>query len=537
MPGIKLVTGYSLSPGEQIAIMKSLEVPVNIENARYGFEGKGKNAYQFVQPNIPKSVKVGFKLEGVKTVLTNWDKLPPIVAEIEVPESILLKEGSNGEAQAKKIADEHRKKLLASLGESIDALPELIFFPEIDISTAPMVKDGHLDRQVVMAIAFADRERVLGDLRQLADEGIESSHGDVAWLAVSLGMEELADFVTEKLPGLERKIKSEVLRELERRPHYGDFEPLLAAINHVDPRQPSPSQAILALSNHLDEKKVKEAFLKKVSDVSDGRRQDYINALVRSLSREELVELVPLWLTDSDENFARQVWTNIRNADMDFAELQMVNLFSKVSPGVQRGMLQGFRYNENRQAEGLLEILTATASQNKNTNIKKTAVNILIAAAHVTEIWDFLNDYVQSESDPQISESIKSRLIYSLRRAHSDDADEIFLKWLDDSSGQIRFAAVMGILDSDDDKKEKLEMLAGRLKAMPDAEILRGSVQAAFQFWKLRKGWDAEYLYDPLSKILQMGVEGTDADVKKKSQTVISKAVEDGDARYTQLQK
>ncbi len=536
-PGIKLVIGNFMGPEEQRATWKALSVPVNIENAQYHFEGLGQNTSQFVQPEIPKSVKIEFKLVGAKEVLTNWDKIDPISAKIEVPDSILLKEGSNGEAQAQGIAQKHRQELLSAFGEAIDALPKLVLFPGIDVETAPMVKDGSLDRQAVMAIAYADRKRVLADLTVLAEEGVESSHGDVAWLAVVLGMEELSGFVADKLPDLDRKTQSEVLRKLALRPHYGDFGPLLEAISRIPDQQPPPQLAIQALSGHLDVKKVKDTFLEKVKDRSITGRQVYLQPLIRSLNKEELEALIPVWLIDNDENFARQAWANFRNLDEKLAVKQMNNLFPKVSAGVQQAMLQGFRYNESNHSAELLEILKTASFQEKNADIQRSAVNILTDASHIPEVWDFLNDYVKKENDSRKVEQIKGRLIFNLRRAHPDEADEFLLRWLEDESGQVKFATVMAMLDQDDDKKEKLQLLADKLNSKQDPDILRGTVQAAHQFWKIRKGWEAEHLYDSLSEVLKLGVGGSDADVKKKAQTVISRAVADGDVRYGDLLK
>lgn len=533
--GAKVVPGYSMGPEETRATWKSLAVAVNIENASYQFEGKTRDAYQFVQPNIPKSAKVEFKLEGAGEVVTNWDKQKPIRAEIDVPASILLKKGNDGEAQAKQIAAEHRQQLLAALDKAMETLPKLVLFPDIDIETAAMVKDGRLDRQVVMAIAYADRGRVLGDLSTLAKEGVESSHGDVAWLAVALGMEELAGFVADKLPGLDGRVQTEVLRELEKRPHYGDFEPLLAVIHNASPRQTPPSAAVQALGKHLDEEKVKKAFVDKVGDPSSPGRSNYVPALVRGLPGEELAALAPVWIADQDENFARQAFTQIRNRDQALANVQMEKLFDKVSPAVRQSMLQGFRFNENEHSPEMLELLKQAAAQREDKGLRQSALGILVDAAYVAEIWDFLDGQMEKESDARERERIKERLVYHLRRAHAEDADAILTQWLEDASGQIRFSVTMALLEQDDDKKAKLQMLADRLKAGQDPEILRGAVQAAYQYWKLRKGWDAEPLYEPLGEVLKMGLASDNGNVRQQAQEVVSRAMAAGDARYGEL--
>jgi len=94
----------------------------------------------------------------------------------------------------------------------------------------------------------------------------------------------------------------------------------------------------------------------------------------------------------------------------------------------------------------------------------------------------------------------------------------------------------MALLERDDDKKAKLQMLVDRLKAGQDPEILRGAVQAAYQYWKLRKGWDAEYLYEPLSRVLRMGLASGDENVRKQAREVVSRAVAAGDGRYRELE-
>ena len=443
-----------------------------------------------------------------------------------------LGRGGDGEAQAKQIAAEHRQELLAALDKVMEAVPKLVLFPDIDIETAAMVKDGRLDRQVVMAIAYADRARVLGDLSTLAKEGVESSQGDVAWLAVVLGMEELAGFVADKLPGLDGRVKEEVLRELEKRPHYGDFEPLLAVINQVPPRQTPPSPAVQALGEHLDEEKVKRAFVDKVNDPKSPGRSNYVHALVRSLPREELVALVPVWITDRDDDFARQAFTQLRNQDKALADAQMENLFNKVSPVVRMSMLQGFRYNENEHSPEMLGLLKQAAVQREDKGLRQAALAILVDAAYLAEIWDFLDGQMENESDARERERIKGRLVYHLRRAHPEDADAMSARWLDDESGQIRFSVAMALLEQDDDKKAKLQMLLDRLKAGQDPEILRGAVQAAYQYWKLRKGWDAEYLYEPLSGVLKMGLASGDNNVRQQAREVVARAVAAGDVRY-----
>lgn len=531
--GIKLVYGSTLSNEERRALWKHLQVTVDIHNAIY--QDKNRAGNRTLYPNIPERAEVTFKLEGSDNFPTSWDEVEPFTARVDVPDSIWVEVGDKGADEVRRVEEEKTEEMIAALSKSLEALPPFEIFPGVDLTQVQLVKNGRLDRDAFMAVSLVDRARGVKELATLAHRNDPALNADVCYLAVVLEMEEAADFVTWQLGKLDRKVQREVVSELAKRPHYGQFKPLLSLIENTPAGQQPPGEALQALGRHFEDQTVKQAFLDKLSDRQNPNRTAFLYPFVPNASEEDLRQLVPVWVADPDPEFASQAYNMVRNRSQSLVDGLMEKHFHEANPRLQEVMLMGIRYNPEQHSEALLQIIQQTAARRDNPDLQRRALNLLLEAAYVPAVWDFLNAFSEDGAQDKEVAQIRSRLVYNVRRAHPDRAEALLWELLEKGDSEIRFSAAMALLDQNEDKLENLQLLAQRIQTRDEPGTLRGTVQAAFQYAKIRKGWDYIALHGPLLAVLDAARQSGESHVREKAYTVMSRGAEAGDSRYADL--
>lgn len=530
------IYGGTLGQAEQSAAWKQLNINVSQHFARYEVQGSQRAKQSVSPPQIPERVEITFRMSGSTEIPTSWDKLPPFKASVDVPKSLWLKpEFRNGGAEAESAIKKAQADVMEAIRKELASLPEFRLFPSIDPKTATLRTDKGLDLNIARAFYYSNKERLLADLKKIAESGDADALGDLPLIAVTLDLESMAESVTATLPSIDRRKRSETFRALSQNPAYGGYKPLLAYIRNPPPDDDA-GQAIDALRGHWARPEIKSLFLEKIGDAKTKGRSRFTHALIEILPLDELASSASAWIQDPDYEFAGQVYHSVNARDLELSGRLLLDHFDKVQPFTQSRMLSSFRFDPDAHGKSIVELLQKATQSPDSKSIRQSAFDKLYRAAQSKHGWDALNELAAVEKDENTLGSIKVKLMANVRSVYPEKAREFMLAELKGGHAESRRQSIHFLLDSEEPNAEILKLAAAAIVANPsESQLADQAIQSIQRNFSRKGAWDFKASKEDLKTIAAAAMSHKFPRTRQAAYDVMGKVAKEGIAGFTDL--
>lgn len=484
--GFDIVYGYAMDTIEKRATWKTIKIRSELKNAFYELQGRHRDRHISV-PRIPEQLKLTFKLEGTENVPTTWDNLQPIQVQVKVPESILLKpEYRGGGAEAEKAVRDAEMGLIEKVSKELAQIPQFRLFPEFD-PTTPLVKDGLLDMNAARAMGYLNRSQLLRNLKDLASDDNPLVLKQVCILAISLNIEQMASTVSKVLPTLKYPHIGKVLEELQKTPWYGEYRPIVALIDNLDPNNNS-SYLYSMLRGQLTNKPLKKAVLRQIENGASTQRRNFVMIYLQEVPLEEAAQKAAEWLTDQNGDFAALVFNEYAKRDAKNACELALKIYNS-SPGRVFSWLRIGRYFNPTKYEKGWTIVREALKRDEQT--KRWAFELARRYLQQSEGWDIIKEILDKKLLKHTNEEyMRGRLVNNVRQAHPEQAKAYLLDSLKSEIPRVRETAAGQLLAGDENKTPYLKEIIVTSSAHLEhkrfiPEVING-IHRNFS----KKGWD-----------------------------------------------
>ena len=527
--GFKLVFGYTLSSLEDEATAKTLDFRITqhetVYESPYRDPGKGGTSV-----SIPDSVKVVFEVKGSDRVPTSWDKLAPVSASVELPNSVSVFGRSGATtAQTDKLIQEKEKELVSAFIAMLQAqLPPFAIFPGVDAGKLQLRAGKRLDREAAFALLYLDPERLKREATQLSQAGDRAVDTDLMLFAVAADLDYLSSWVVQKIPSAESSAQSELARELRLRPWYGDYAAAAALIQNASF---FPGDAMQSLAGRF-EPKVRDAVLKRIADPRGRDRANYASFFVQQAPMDDAARQAALWVKDKDSFLGVSAYVGLLNRDRKRAADLMFDEYDHVGPAVQEKMLQFFKYSPQEDGERGLRLLVKVSREKSPAGDNARAV-LREASQTSAQGWEAYLYLAEAENDPGRKTEMERELIWKARYARSDKAEGFLRRKFTGPDAALRDAAIQEYLATDEAKADLLRDLARMAARSPaDKQLLRQIILGIHQYHSIRRNWDFSEGQADLKTLLELGARHPDAQIRECSYAVMRYAIKQGAQHY-----
>jgi len=529
--GQKLVFGYALNDLERRATWKALDIRIEQENARYAVVGNSQLKWKITPPEVPRSVTFTFKSQGTPEVPTTWEPLQPIRAAVEVPESLWIKMSRYGAVnEANQVKLDKQKELIAAAAKALETLPEFRVFPNVDASSVQLRRGNTLDLEAARALGYLDRSRLVRELPELARDPALS--GSVALVVVAHEVTELAPWLAQTLPALPRNTQTPAMKELENKPWFGEYDPLLAVV--AKSTREYPQDAAAALRGQLKVPKVREAVLQQIA--RSPFRDNWLYLFVPEASPDDLRALAPKWICDTNQHFSQSAFLAVGNRDRALATQLALDLFDRVPEPTQVVFFDHFNRSRSQPTPETTQLLRKAATTSRNREVRAAAIRALESRAYEADAWDILQTVLPAETDPRRRTDLEGRLILNALRAHPVTGRQFLMDALSSTNAQSRDLAIGQLLLQDNPTPELFRALAQMIsRQSSDRTLLRTVMNNISQHSRLRRGWTFADFQPDLSPLLLAAAGSPDPQVRRQSYEVMGYAIKKGAVKYAEL--
>jgi hypothetical protein len=538
-PGYKLVFGYAMDNAERDATWKTLDVSIEQEAVAY-HAADNTNPNVWV-PAIPYQATIAFGLKGSESVPTSWDKLEPVQAQVDVPDSLHVElerfGGGVTAAEEQRLRELEKGNLTAlreSLKEKLQGMAAFKLFPGVDLTAAQVLRGDRIDIEAARALSHLDKARFQSefDFIRNADD-IEGMGGLVA-IIIGAEMDTYAAWVSERIVDLDRASRDAAFAELVKRPWYGDYGPVLALVRGEGDNL--SSKILSALRGHMHVQNVQQAFLERIDDPEYRRRGDMVGFLLREAPLDDLGDRVTDWIADADEHVSGNAYTALASRDKALALKVAVENFDGLSERLKSRVLGDLNVTDGEEGEANLVLVTDLLKSEVSRELRQSVVDRLFRSAYTPHGWDALMELAISEPEPKMKRRIRQKLIMEVERAHPDQAEGYLLQQLPMEDTEVRRAAMLALLSGKTPKNNVVAILADLIAAEPgNPELVEVTVSSIHQYHKIRKGWDFAADQPEMAAILEKGAGHETPQVREFAYTVMGFALKQGNTHCREM--
>ena len=530
---LKLTFGTPMGPLEERATWKTLTIRADQQYAHYVPTEDSRQKWQVTPPEIPESVAVTFRVDGGAEIPTTWDRIGAIQAAVSVPDSLWVAiNGYNVQDQADRVKQEKQAELVAAVVAGLEKLPEFQVFPGIDAGALALRRGRTLDLAAANALVFFDRPRLVGELTTLSRDPV--FHGPVALLVITHEIAELGPWLAQVLPTLPPTVQTPVMRELQKKPWFCEYEPLVAMV--AAPGREDIQDVLDVLRGELHVPKVRAAIAQQIR-VSP-QRLNWAYLYVAEAPLEDLRAQLPGWLTGADQRFGQSIFFEIANRDAATATRAALDLFESAPAQTQVAFLNHLNRAIDIPQRELTALLRKAVTQGYTADVRDSARQTLESKSYEPDCWDILRGLASGESDPRRRAKIEERLILNATRAHPEAAVAYLLTQLDSATPTTRDLAIGQLLLQNNPHTEWFDALGHLLAAHPnDAGLLRRIIGELSQHGRLRRGWRFDEFLPHLRPLLLAAGHSADPQVRRQGYELMGYAIKKGAPAYIELLK
>lgn len=533
--GFRLVFGDPFDARENGATWKTIAIRTHIIHASNRILDTQEQAIGSALPRVPERVSVNFAVVGTPDIPTVWDELDPFKAIVSIPPPVVIDPLMTRTSDyAKDVIANRLQALKKELTREIETLPHFRFFPNVDLD-APLTRiDGRLNMDVARALIYEDPKSALKRFTELTHSADAFSLEEICMAGVTTGAEFLVPLISEILPELDNIKQRRVMIELENKPTFGNYAPILSLIRRPKP-DIFPEDAVAALKNHLHARVVRDAFLEKINNRDTFRRYNYAIILLRAIPLAEIEILAPAWIASDDDRFAGRVFDAVALRHPQFA-LQLIRaVFDDVPQTMQIKMLNHLKLDLANADDDILDLFKRCTQRREDSRIVDLAYESLAGISRFHRGWTALRELEGIEPDSNRQQLIKRALMTHVEYLFPDKARDFLIEQLKGEHKAARDYAVGRLLERADSKTEIIRIMAELVRASPtDDSLIDAAVIGLQQNIARGLGWDFDASESDLKTILVSANRHWDVQVRQFAYLVMASFAKNGHVVFRQ---
>lgn len=521
--GFRLVFGDPFDARETSATWKTIPIRTHILHANNRILDTREQALGSAMPRVPERVEVFLAVVGKPDIPTAWDELPPFRAKVSVPSRLVLDPLMNQAARdAEDIIADRLDALQKELARVIEDLPPFRFFPNVNPEDPLTLAGGRLNLDVARALIYEDPETALEKFTGLARSSDTFALEEICLAGVTTGADFLAPLIAGILPELDPAKQKRILIELENKPMFGNYAPILSLIRRPQPGI-FPERAVAALEEHLHIREVRETFLEKINNPETFRRYHYADILTRRIPLEEIEILAPKWIISDDDRFAVRVFDSVAIRHPKFAQQLIRTVFDEVPESLQLKMLEHLRIDLANADDQIVALFKRCTQRRDSSRIVDLAYDSLAGISRFHRGWKALRELEAIEMDANRQQLIKRALMTHVEYLFPDTARDFLIEQLKGDHKNARDYAISRLLERNDSKTEIMSIIAELIRAEPNDQGLIGvTVMGLHQNVARGLGWDFKASEADLRTALVSANRHTDVQIRQYAYMVMA---------------
>ncbi|MEW6713287.1 MAG: hypothetical protein AB1403_25930, partial [Candidatus Riflebacteria bacterium] len=387
-----------------------------------------------------------------------------------------------------KVADEQRIKLVEQIAGKLPKTPVFELYPGRKTDRLRLFDGTRINREDANILGAIDPEKLNREAIELSKTGKPETTAELIKIAIEQDIDSLGKWAAEIIAASDENFKTEILKLLEPRPAFGDFEPILTLLRKAPTQGPLRLKILEILKPYLHEDKVFQAFTLILANQDSPDRNSAAAIFFSSLPPDRLGNCEN-WVKDPDPEFVRIIFQTLTRPDSQLKDKAFELMLVSSPPDVQMNLLMQFHYQEKIHGTGAIDRLKQLISGNHDEKVKKLALEKMIHdTANTTYGWKTLESLLPTIDSPEMLNMAKTSLARYVDQANPEGAREWQMNSMLSGSSEQRSAAAHNFLRKDPD--ENLKLVVKKLKDHFNEDgfleaLLRGFSESGFS--KIKK--------------------------------------------------
>ena len=470
--GRTMVFGSSLSPQETNRTWLTLKVVINEESE--SFSNK-----QVDYISIPHRLKVEFRLETKRKVLTNWGHLAKLQVTNKLPTSIgYYKDELSTVAQAEQL--KWKEKLEDEFKSALRKLP-VFEVGRRDNADLHIMSNGKVEISNAITLGLINFEKFKKELKKICDTQVKANGPALLETLLEFDKPETVAMISSILQTSDKRQHYPLATLMKKRPWIGDYKPLISFINSMnDPYQ--KQKFILALEGQLHVEKVRNLVLKEIESLKPRNRLRLAQFFLQGIPVALLPQYMK-WLKEQPETVVHGLISPFHRRVPEKLNAYTITNYDSFSLKLKERFMTSFqpKRGKNDFSPEAIALFKKAAADKKSERLKSQGLKLLLSTVyHSPAGWQALKE-VSGELKGGDRERAIRELVMSAKKVVPKQALAFMTRALDDESESVIKEAIHWAVHLKDEKGDFLDKVWKVVRQKMENERFLESVMHSLQ--------------------------------------------------------